>query len=74
MATIPDMEPPEEASEGQPEEEKTSEGSSSETKEDDKDEITASEEKEPREETEGESSAAPAANEWDDFDTVRKTD
>lgn len=73
MSTNPEMEPPEEISEDQHEEEKTSEGSSSETKEDDNDEVAVSEEKEPQEETEGESSTAPAANEWEDFDTVRKT-
>lgn len=71
---IPEMEPPEEVSEAQPEEEKTSEGSLSETTEDDNDEIAASGENEPQEETEGESTAAPAANEWEDFDAVRKTD
>lgn len=74
MATIPDEKPPEEASEDQSEEEKASDGSSSETQEDDNDGIAASKEKEAQEEAEGESSAAPVANEWEDFDTVGITD
>lgn len=68
-AAIPELESPEEISEDQAEDEKTSEGSSSETGH--VVEIAASEEKETRGEMEGESSAAPAANEWEDFDTVR---
>lgn len=74
MATIREMEPPKEVSEDQPEEEKSTDGSLSETKEDDDDEIAASEAKEPEEGTEGESSAAPADNEWEDFDAVRRMD
>lgn len=75
IATIREMEPRKEASEDQREEEKSSDGSLSEAKEDDDDdnnEIAAPDEKEPEEGTEGESSAAPAANEWEDFDAVRK--
>lgn len=69
VATGKEMESPEDISEDQLEEEKTTGGSLSETKEDD-DEISASEEKEPEQGTEEESSAAPAVNEWEDFDAV----
>lgn len=73
-AAFPEVESPEEISEDHPADEKTSEGSSSETKQADVDENAASQETEMQEEIEEESSSAPAANEWEDFDAVRKTD